>query len=101
MRNQKNSRYGHFLCCVFFSKFAGSVYEKLNISGVTLEFDIMFVKTKNDFEEESDGARNGYVHLKRKEAMCTRKPYFSFLDRKTGNRVWHATKYRNYFFLQC
>ena len=82
----------------FFSKFAGSVYEKLNISGVTLEFDIMFVKTKNDFEEESDGVRNGYVHLKRKEGMRSPKPYFSVLDKQTGNRVWHATKYRNYFF---
>ena len=81
-----------------FSQFAGSVYEKVNISGVTLEFDIMFVKTTNDFEEESHCARNVYVYLKPKEAMCTQNSYNGLPDKKTRNGVWHATKYRNYFF---
>lgn len=74
------------------------MYEKVNISGVTLEFDIMFVKTTNDFEEESHCARNVYVYLKPKEAMCTQNSYNGLPDKKTRNGVWHATKYRNYFF---
>ena len=30
--------------------------------------------------------------------MCAPNSYIYSVDKKTGNRVWHATKYRNYFF---
>ena len=46
-----------------FSHFAGSVYEKVNICGDTLEFDIMFVKIRKDLKVASNCVRSGYVHL--------------------------------------
>lgn len=46
-----------------FFQFAGSVYEKVNICGDTLEFDIMFVKIKKDLKVVSNNAMSGYVHL--------------------------------------
>ena len=46
-----------------FSQFAGSVYEKVNICGDTLEFDIMFVKIREDLKVVNNNVRSGYVHL--------------------------------------
>jgi len=44
-------------------EFTGSVYEHVNISGDTLEFDVMFVKTTRSVKVENK--RPGYVKLKR------------------------------------
>ena len=46
-----------------FFQFAGSVYEKVNICGDTLEFDIMFVKIRKDLKVVSNNVTSGYVHL--------------------------------------
>ena len=54
-----------------FSHFAGSVYEKVNICGDTLEFDIMFVKIRKDLKVASNYVRSGYAHLER--VLCSKE----------------------------
>ena len=53
----------------FFFQFAGSVFEKVNICGDTLEFDMMFVKITKDLEVVSNCVRSGYAHLKPKDTV--------------------------------
>ena len=61
---------------------------------------MMFVKTANDFEVESDYARVGYVHLIPKETMDKSQTYskLPFLDGKTGNSMLNAKTYKSYFY---
>ena len=76
----------------YFFQFAGSVYEKVNICGDTLEFDMMFVKITKDLEAVSSCVRSGYAHLKPKEAVLT---YSKFVDK---NEVLDTENYKTYFY---
>ena len=74
-----------------FSQSAGSVYEKVNICGDTLEFDMMFVKITKDLEVVSNCVRSGYAYLKPKDAVLI---YSKFVDE---NGFLDTKKYKTYF----
>ena len=76
----------------FFFQFAGSVFEKVNICGDTLEFDMMFVKITKDLEVVSSCVRSGYAHLKPKDTVLI---YSKFLDK---HGFLDTTKYKTYFY---
>ena len=75
-----------------FSQSAGSVYEKVNICGDKLEFDMMFVKITKDLEVVSSYVRSGYALLKPKDIVLT----YSKIVNKNG--VLDTENYRTSFY---
>ena len=74
------------------SQFVGSVYEKVNICGDTLEFDVMFVKITKDIEVLTNNVRGGYAHLKPKDTVLT---YSKYVDR---SGTLDTIKYKTFFY---
>lgn len=74
-------------------EYTGSVYEKVNICGDVLEFDVMFVvKTKDLIVATQKRTKKGYASLKQKEGCSI---YTKYLDK---NGYLDCNEYKKYFY---